>query len=125
MSFLWTTEKIQTAVELWNAGKTGSEIAQAINAPSRGSVTRKIARLRARGMPVTERSSSRETLCGNVVFRKVVPRPDHGCSFVESKRHVTDAVRAGKSGDTDALGPSARVRSGRSRSTTSEGRRLR
>ena len=57
MSFLWTTEKIQTAVELWNAGKTGSEIAQAINAPSRGSVTRKIARLRACGMPVAERSS--------------------------------------------------------------------
>jgi hypothetical protein len=55
MSFAWTAEIVQTAIELWNAGGTGGEIAKAINAPSRDSVTRKISRLRCQGVPVQSR----------------------------------------------------------------------
>jgi hypothetical protein len=50
--FAWTAETIQTAIELWSEGKTGREIAEAIRAPSPGSVRRKIGHLRARGVPV-------------------------------------------------------------------------
>jgi hypothetical protein len=56
MPFVWSAQITQTAVELWNAGKTGSEIAQIIHAPSRDSVTRKISRLRAQGIPIAPRS---------------------------------------------------------------------
>src|SRR5918912_4022294 len=57
MPFTWSAQVTQTAIDLWNAGKTGSEIAQVIQAPSRDSVTRKIAHLRAQGVPITPRSS--------------------------------------------------------------------
>src|SRR5919202_5804666 len=57
MALVWTAENIQTAIGLWNSGKTGGEIAQAINAPSRGSVTRQISRLRAQGAPIEWHSS--------------------------------------------------------------------
>src|SRR5918912_1079422 len=57
MPFAWSAQVTQTAIELWNAGKTGSEIAQIIRAPSRDSVTRKIAHLRAQGVPIAPRSS--------------------------------------------------------------------
>ena len=57
MSFIWTAETIRTAIELWNSGRSGSEIARAINAPSRDSVTRKISRLRAQGVSVEARPS--------------------------------------------------------------------
>jgi hypothetical protein len=57
MSFLWTVEKTQTAIDLWNAGQSGGQIAKALNAPSRDSVTRKISRLRAQGIPVEARPS--------------------------------------------------------------------
>src|SRR5918911_1592790 len=57
MPFTWSAQVTQTAIDLWNAGKTGSEIAQVIQAPSRHSVTRKIARLRAQGVPIALRSS--------------------------------------------------------------------
>ena len=57
MSFLWTVEKTQTAIDLWNAGQSGGQIAKALNAPSRDSVTRKISRLRAQGLLVEARPS--------------------------------------------------------------------
>jgi hypothetical protein len=57
MSFNWTAENIQTTIELWNSGKSGLEIAEAINAPSRGAVTRKISRLRAQGLALEMRPS--------------------------------------------------------------------
>src|ERR671929_58309 len=57
MPFAWSAQITQTAIELWNAGKTGGEIAQVIHAPSRDSVTRKISRLRRQGVPVQSRSS--------------------------------------------------------------------
>jgi hypothetical protein len=53
--FIWTAQSIQTAVKLWNEGKTGREIAEAIHAPSRSMVTRKISRLRAQGAPIEAR----------------------------------------------------------------------
>src|SRR5919206_1144681 len=56
-SFVWTAERVQMAIGLWSAGKTGSEIAQVIQAPSRDSVTRKISRLRCQGVPVQSRPS--------------------------------------------------------------------
>jgi hypothetical protein len=56
-SFVWTAEKVQTAIELWNAGRTSSEIAQIIRAPSRDSVRRKIGHLRRQGIPVQSRPS--------------------------------------------------------------------
>ena len=57
MSFVWTAQVTKTVIDLWNAGKTGNEIAEVINAPSRGSVTRKISRLRAQGVSVETRPS--------------------------------------------------------------------
>ena len=57
MSFLWTAEAVQTAIELWNAGESGGEIAKAIDAPSRGSVTRKMSRLRSQGIAIQTRPS--------------------------------------------------------------------
>ena len=57
MSFNRTAENVQTAIELWNSGKSGPEIAEAINAPSRGAVTRKISRLRAQGFALEMRPS--------------------------------------------------------------------
>jgi hypothetical protein len=57
-TFVWTAQSIQTAVGLWNRGKTGGEIAEAIHAPSRSTVTRKISRLRAQGAPVEARRLS-------------------------------------------------------------------
>ncbi len=57
MPFLWTAEVVQTTIELWNSGASGGEIAQAINAPSRDSVTRKISRLRAQGLAIQSRPS--------------------------------------------------------------------
>ena len=57
MPFAWSAQITQTAIELWNAGKTGGEIAQVIHAPSRDSVTRKISRLRRQGVPVQSRPS--------------------------------------------------------------------
>ena len=57
MPFVWTKEHIQTAIELWNSGKSGREIAEAINAPSRGAVTRKIGRLRRQGVALESRPS--------------------------------------------------------------------
>ncbi len=57
MSFNWTAENVQTTIELWNSGKSGPEIAEAINAPSRGAVTRKISRLRAQGFALEMRPS--------------------------------------------------------------------
>ena len=57
MSFTWTAENIQAAIGLWNSGLTGREIAEAIQAPSRGAVTRKITRLRAKGISVERRPS--------------------------------------------------------------------
>ena len=57
MPFVWTKEHIQTAIELWNSGKSGREVAEVIHAPSRGAVTRKISRLRAQGIPVETRPS--------------------------------------------------------------------
>ena len=56
-SFVWTAERVQTAIDLWNAGRTGSEIAQAIHAPSRHSVRWKIGRLRRQGILVQSRPS--------------------------------------------------------------------
>ena len=56
-SFVWTAERVQMAIGLWNAGKTGGEIAQVIHAPSRDSVTRKISRLRRQGVLVQSRPS--------------------------------------------------------------------
>ena len=57
MSFVWTADVVQTAIELWNAGGTGGVIAKAIGAPSRGSVTRKISRLRGQGLSIQPRPS--------------------------------------------------------------------
>ena len=57
MPFVWTKEHIQTTIELWNSGKTGREIANAIYAPSRGAVTAKIGRLRAQGFALEMRPS--------------------------------------------------------------------
>ncbi len=56
-SFVWTAEKVQTAIELWNAGRTSSEIAQIIRAPSRDSVRRKIGHLRHQGLPIRSQPS--------------------------------------------------------------------
>jgi hypothetical protein len=57
MSFLWTVEKTQIAIDLWNAGQSGGQIAKALNAPSRDSVTRKISRLRSQGLAIQSRPS--------------------------------------------------------------------
>ncbi len=57
MSFVWTADVVQTAIDLWNAGGTGGVIAKAIGAPSRGSVTRKISRLRGQGLSLQPRPS--------------------------------------------------------------------
>ena len=81
MSFVWTADVVQTAIELWNAGETGGVIATAIGAPSRGSVTRQISRLRAQGIPVEAGPSSIKPKLINVeaempVIRVV--RPAHG-----------------------------------------------
>ena len=57
MPFAWSAQVTQTAIELWNAGKTGSEIAQVIQAPSRHSVRRKLSHLRHQGVPVQSRPS--------------------------------------------------------------------
>src|SRR5919205_384021 len=91
MPFTWSAQITQTAVELWNAGKTGGEIAQVIHAPSRDSVTRKIARLRAQGVPIAPRSSS-----GRPVALSIEPR-----MFVWTAERVQTAIglwSAGKTG---------------------------
>src|SRR5918912_251667 len=91
MPFTWSAQITQTAIELWNAGKTGGEIAQVIHAPSRDSVTRKISRLRAQGVPIAPRSSS-----GRPVALSIEPRA-FAWTF-EKTQMVIDLWNAGKSG---------------------------
>jgi hypothetical protein len=90
MPFVWSAQVTQTAIELWNAGKTTREIARAINAPSRGSVMGKIYRLRNQGIPLQLRPSSIQAK----------PVDSEAGSFVWTAEKVQTAIELWNAGKT-------------------------